>query len=130
MYLRIEIDVMARLNHPFLVNLNYSFQTPHAAFMVLDLVSGGDLEHFQRRFKGAPPTEEMTLTVALNAADPADYASFMLSPPSYSAPYFASAAGALCVQTLGAMPSMPSLEATERLAGESSEQGVARPLQA
>ena len=40
MYLRIEIDVMARLNHPFLVNLNYSFQTPHAAFMVLDLVSG------------------------------------------------------------------------------------------
>lgn len=43
---------------------------------------------------------------------------------------FASAAGALCVQTLGAMPSMPSLEATERLAGESSEQGVARPLQA
>jgi hypothetical protein len=34
MYLRIEIDVMARLNHPFLVNLNYSFQTPHAAFMV------------------------------------------------------------------------------------------------
>ena len=46
MYLRIEIDVMARLNHPFLVNLNYSFQTPHAAFMVLDLVSGGDLEHF------------------------------------------------------------------------------------
>ena len=59
MYLRIEIDVMARLNHPFLVNLNYSFQTPHAAFMVLDLVSGGDLEHFQRRFKGAPPSEEM-----------------------------------------------------------------------
>ncbi len=42
---------------------------------------------------------------------------------------FASAAGALCVQTLGAMPSMPSLEATERLAGESSEQGVAWPLQ-
>ena len=59
MYLRIEIDVMARLNHPFLVNMNYSFQTPHAAFMELDLVSGGDLEHFQRRFKRAPPSEEM-----------------------------------------------------------------------
>ena len=59
MYLRIECDVMTRVNHPFLVNLNYSFQTPHAAFMVLDLVSGGDLERFQRRFQAQPPTEEM-----------------------------------------------------------------------
>lgn len=33
-YLRIEADVMAALNHPFLVNLNYCFQTPEAAFMV------------------------------------------------------------------------------------------------
>ena len=59
MYLRIECDVMASLHHPFLVNLNYSFQTPTTAFMVLDIVSGGDLDHFQRRFEGKPPSEEV-----------------------------------------------------------------------
>jgi len=59
MYLRIECDVMASLHHPFLVNLNYSFQTPTTAFMVLDIVSGGDLDHFQRRFKEQPPSEEV-----------------------------------------------------------------------
>lgn len=41
---------------------------------------------------------------------------------------FASAAGALCVQTLGAMPSMPSLEATlERLAAGERASEVASP---
>jgi len=58
-YLRIEADVMAALNHPFLVNLNYCFQTPEMAFMVLDLVVGGDLNAFQQRFRTQPPTEEM-----------------------------------------------------------------------
>jgi len=58
-YLRIEADVMAALNHPFLVNLNYCFQTPEMVFMVLDLVMGGDLNAFQQRFKTQPPTEQM-----------------------------------------------------------------------
>ena len=35
------------------------------------------------------------VTVALNAADPAAYAAFMLRPPGYPVPYFASAAAAV-----------------------------------
>lgn len=35
------------------------------------------------------------VTVALNAADPATYQAFMLTPPSYDAPYFATAAEAV-----------------------------------
>ena len=64
-YLRIEADVMAVLNHPFLVNLNYCFQTPEAAFMVLDLVVGGDMASFQERFRSTPPTEVMLRFMAM-----------------------------------------------------------------
>jgi len=59
MYVRIESEVMAALNHPFLVNLNYCFQTPQAVFMVLDLVLGGDLDDFQKRFRSTPVTDDM-----------------------------------------------------------------------
>ena len=41
--------VMAALSHPFLVNLNYAFQSAEVACMVLDLVSGGDMDAFQKR---------------------------------------------------------------------------------
>ena len=66
-YLRIEADVMAALNHPFLVNLNYCFQTPEMAFMVLDLVVGGDLNSFQQRFRTTPPTEAMLRFMSMQA---------------------------------------------------------------
>lgn len=73
MYLRIECDVMASLSHPFLVNLNYSFQTPDAAFMVLDLVVGGDVSSFQQRFRGSPPTEPMLRFMAAQLASGIEY---------------------------------------------------------
>ena len=46
---QIECEVMAALSHPFLVNLNYAFQSAEVACMVLDLVSGGDMDAFQKR---------------------------------------------------------------------------------
>lgn len=67
-YLRIEADVMAVLNHPFLVNLNYCFQTPELVFMVLDLVVGGDLNAFQQRFRQVPPSEDMLRFMSMQLA--------------------------------------------------------------
>jgi hypothetical protein len=39
----LEKDVIASLQHPFIVNLYYAFQTPSLAVMVLDLADAGDL---------------------------------------------------------------------------------------
>jgi hypothetical protein len=39
----LEKDVIASLQHPFIVNLYYAFQTPSLAIMVLDLADAGDL---------------------------------------------------------------------------------------
>lgn len=39
----LEKDAFASLQHPFIVNLYYSFQTPSLAIMVLDLADCGDL---------------------------------------------------------------------------------------
>ncbi|CAL4098227.1 unnamed protein product, partial [Meganyctiphanes norvegica] len=40
-----EIDILASLSHPFLVNLWYSFQDCEDVFMVVDLLVGGDLRY-------------------------------------------------------------------------------------
>jgi len=38
-----ESNVLRRINHPFIVNLKYSFQTEDKLFMVMDYLSGGEL---------------------------------------------------------------------------------------
>ncbi|KAJ3448919.1 ribosomal protein S6 KINASE [Anaeramoeba flamelloides] len=38
-----ERNVLMRVNHPFLVGLQYSFQSPEKLYMVLDYVPGGEL---------------------------------------------------------------------------------------
>jgi hypothetical protein len=38
-----ETDALLQLEHPFILNLHFSFQTPSRHYFVLDLVSGGDL---------------------------------------------------------------------------------------
>ncbi|XP_043530177.1 serine/threonine-protein kinase 32B-like isoform X1 [Chiloscyllium punctatum] len=40
-----ELQIMQRLEHPFLVNLWYSFQDEEDMFMVVDLLLGGDLRY-------------------------------------------------------------------------------------
>ena len=48
-----ERNILQKLNHPFLVNLYYSFQTPEKLYFVMDYVNGGELFfHLQkcRRF--------------------------------------------------------------------------------
>ncbi|XP_037949853.1 serine/threonine-protein kinase 32A [Teleopsis dalmanni] len=45
-----EVDLLATLEHPFLVNLWFSFQDEEDLFMVCDLLTGGDLRyHLQNR---------------------------------------------------------------------------------
>merc|ERR1739848_326128 len=42
----LEKDLMASLNHPFLVNLAYAFQNTEFLVLVMDLVPAGDLSEF------------------------------------------------------------------------------------
>ncbi|XP_016403211.1 serine/threonine-protein kinase 32B-like [Sinocyclocheilus rhinocerous] len=45
-----ELQVMQHLQHPFLVNLWFSFQDEEDLFMVVDLLLGGDLcFHLQKK---------------------------------------------------------------------------------
>jgi len=46
---RTEKNILQKLAHPFLVNLNYSFQTNYKLFFVMDFVNGGELfYHLQK----------------------------------------------------------------------------------
>lgn len=38
-----ETNVLRRINHPFIVGLKYSFQSPDKLYMVMDYLSGGEL---------------------------------------------------------------------------------------
>ena len=47
-----ERNVLAQLNHPFIVPLKYSFQSPEKLYLVLAFVNGGELfYHLQREGK-------------------------------------------------------------------------------
>lgn len=47
-----EVDLLSSLEHPFLVNLWFSFQDEEDLFMVCDLLTGGDLRyHLQQRIE-------------------------------------------------------------------------------
>jgi len=47
-----EKNILTRLHHPFLVNLNFSFQTEDKLYFILDYVNGGELFfHLQREKK-------------------------------------------------------------------------------
>ena len=42
-YAKTERNVLSYIKHPFIVSLNYAFQTPEKLFLILDYCSGGDL---------------------------------------------------------------------------------------
>ncbi|XP_023770986.1 serine/threonine-protein kinase AtPK2/AtPK19 [Lactuca sativa] len=42
-YMKAERDILTKVDHPFIVQLKYSFQTKHRLFLVLDFVNGGHL---------------------------------------------------------------------------------------
>lgn len=42
-YMKAERDILTKVDHPFIVQLKYSFQTKYRLFLVLDFVNGGHL---------------------------------------------------------------------------------------
>jgi ribosomal protein S6 kinase alpha-1/2/3/6 len=51
-----ERNILANINHPFIVHLNYAFQTEGKLYLILDFLKGGDL--FGRLAKEVMFTEE------------------------------------------------------------------------
>ncbi|KAL5537753.1 hypothetical protein UlMin_044666 [Ulmus minor] len=42
-YMKSERDILTKVDHPFIVQLRYSFQTKHRLYLVLDFINGGHL---------------------------------------------------------------------------------------
>ncbi len=58
-YIKCERDILSKINHPFIVNMYYAFQDDDYLYLVMDLLTGGDLRyHFSRYNKRF--TEEET----------------------------------------------------------------------
>ena len=50
-YAKTERNVMSGTNHPFIVKLQYAFQTSDKLFLLLEFCPGGDLGHVLQREK-------------------------------------------------------------------------------
>lgn len=48
-YAMTERNVLSYVKHPFIVSLNFAFQTPEKLFLILDYCPGGDLAHVLRK---------------------------------------------------------------------------------
>ena len=53
-----EKELLSRLKFPFIVNMYYSFQDFDHLYLILDLLTGGDLRYHVSRYKKF--TEEQT----------------------------------------------------------------------
>ncbi len=53
-----ERDILSKLNHPFIINLHFSFQDSDKLYLIVDLVKGKDLRHHLNSLKQM--TEEQT----------------------------------------------------------------------
>ncbi|XP_073306149.1 serine/threonine-protein kinase AtPK2/AtPK19-like [Primulina huaijiensis] len=42
-YMKAERDIMTKIEHPFIIQLRYSFQTKYRLYLILDFVNGGHL---------------------------------------------------------------------------------------
>ena len=56
--IKYERDLLAKINHPFIVNMNFSFQDKENLYLVMDLLTGGDLRYHLSKNKSF--TEEQT----------------------------------------------------------------------
>ena len=53
-----EREILSKLNHPFIINLHFSFQDSDKLYLIVDLVKGKDLRHHLNSLKQM--TEEQT----------------------------------------------------------------------
>ncbi|KAL7642121.1 UNVERIFIED_CONTAM: hypothetical protein RMT77_006681 [Armadillidium vulgare] len=66
-----EIEILASVEHPFLVNLWFSFQDEEDMFMVVDLLLGGDLRYHLQQ--GVSFSDEAVRLYILETASAVDY---------------------------------------------------------
>ena len=48
-----ERNLLSKMNHPFIINMHYSFQDKETLYLIMDLLTGGDLRYhvfFNKRF--------------------------------------------------------------------------------
>ena len=45
-----ERNLLSKMNHPFLVNMHFSFQDNRYLYMILDLMKGGDLRYYYKLY--------------------------------------------------------------------------------
>mmetsp|Transcript_1258 Transcript_1258/g.3937 ORF Transcript_1258/g.3937 Transcript_1258/m.3937 type:complete len:390 (-) Transcript_1258:150-1319(-) len=76
MHTQTERNILQNIQHPFLVNLKFAFQTPDKLYMVLEFMGGGELFHWlktHRKFsepRGKLYAAEITLALeALHSRD-------------------------------------------------------------
>ena len=56
--IKYERELLSKINHPFIVNMYYSFQDYEYLYLIMDLLTGGDLRYHISRHKKF--TEEQT----------------------------------------------------------------------
>jgi serine/threonine protein kinase len=49
--IRYEKELLSKINHPFIVNMNYAFQDAENLYLVMDLLNGGDLRYHISKHK-------------------------------------------------------------------------------
>jgi serine/threonine protein kinase len=59
-----ERDLLTKLKHPFIVNMHYAFQDYENIYIIMDLLTGGDLRYHVSKYKRF--TEEQTSNFFLN----------------------------------------------------------------
>lgn len=62
-YMKAEREILTKLNHPFLVTLQFAFQSSSKLFLVMDFLAGGELFLHLRR-KGLILEKEVQFYVA------------------------------------------------------------------
>jgi serine/threonine protein kinase len=56
--IKYERDLLAKIHHPFIVNMHYAFQDYENLYLVMDLLNGGDLRYHLSKNKNF--SEEQT----------------------------------------------------------------------
>ncbi len=49
--IKYERELLSRLKHPFIVNMQFAFQDFENLYLVMDLLTGGDLRYHVSRFR-------------------------------------------------------------------------------
>ncbi len=52
-----ERTLLAKLNHPFLINMNFAFQDRENLYLIMDYINGGDLRYHLGKYRRFPENQ-------------------------------------------------------------------------